>query len=64
MRLHALHLIFQKECTYGWYAGDCLEACSGNCAENTTCNRFNGICSNGCKTSFGGEKCEKNIGKS
>ncbi|XP_056014348.1 uncharacterized protein LOC125676360 isoform X2 [Ostrea edulis] len=49
------------ECTNGWYGEDCIEACSGNCADNTTCNRFNGTCSNGCETSFNGEKCDKNI---
>lgn len=54
-------LILQTECHPGTYGPNCLQKCSGNCLNNSTCNRTNGTCDMGCGSGYTGDLCDKGL---
>lgn len=51
----------QTECHPGTYGPNCLQTCSGNCLNNSTCNRTNGTCDMGCGSGYTGDLCDKGL---
>lgn len=54
-------LILQTECHPGTYGPNCLQKCSGNCLNKSTCNRTNGTCDMGCGSGYTGDLCDKGL---
>lgn len=47
------------ECLLGIYGKDCLNKCSENCMNSTSCDRFTGHCDGGCNTGWTGDTCDQ-----
>lgn len=44
-------------CPKGYFGLDCLQKCSTYCSGNESCNRFTGVCDEGCKDGWSGPIC-------
>lgn len=48
-------------CQSGYYGKDCMGRCSVNCYDTSICDRFTGLCTEGCKHGWTGNMCDKRI---
>lgn len=48
-------------CPKGYFGLDCLHRCSTYCSGNESCNRFTGVCDEGCKDGRSDPKCGTRI---
>lgn len=55
--LKVFKIIFVTDCPTGLYGLDCRSNCSQGC-KNEACERENGYCTLGCKTSLEGPMCK------
>ncbi|XP_062573682.1 multiple epidermal growth factor-like domains protein 11 [Saccostrea cucullata] len=46
------------KCASGMYGRNCQYTCSGHCAHDEICSRFDGHCSMGCKAPYVGLTCD------
>ncbi|XP_061185853.1 protein draper-like [Saccostrea echinata] len=46
-------------CPKGTYGRNCYQNCSGNCLNETSCNRVTGFCDEGCLVGYRNEKCDQ-----
>ena len=46
-----------KACDHEYYGHQCQGKC-GHCLGNNTCNRLDGVCSNGCESGYQGDFCK------
>lgn len=49
-------------CSPGYFGANCAAQCSTYCKGNRTCDRFTGICDEGCNDGWNGGKCGTSIG--
>ena len=54
-------LFFAVECEHGTYGNNCVHNCSGNCLNDSPCNRQNGHCEHGCKPGYSKPLCDKRM---
>ena len=52
--------IFFAVCPKTFYGEKCNQRC-GKCKDNMTCDYKTGICKNGCKDHWTGEKCQQQL---
>lgn len=52
---------FMTVCPKGYFGPDCLHKCSTYCSGNESCNRFTGVCDEGCKDGWSGPICGTRI---
>ena len=52
---------FNKACVNGTYGNNCVYNCSGNCLNDSPCNRQTGYCEGGCKPGYTNAFCNERM---
>lgn len=50
-----------EECDDGTYGFDCVNNCSGHCLNNSSCEKHNGQCKNGCNPGYTNLLCTEHV---